>query len=183
MYHINKRFPKWGEPTKDGIIIPKIDTNINKFKENISIDGVYKIHSIKNGIKKQVGEVHNTIMTDVFYRIVRAFLGYSFSAYYYIMHCAIGDDNTAVTANDTILGNEVFRTAYVAIENTTTTTVNATFYITSDDYVGSIEEIGVFGSSESTDTADTGRLISHALWEYSKTINEELLVEYVITLS
>lgn len=183
MYYINKRFPKWGEPTSNGIIVPKIHREEKNFRNSIYIDGMYKFYSIKNGVKKQVGEAHNTIMTDVFYRIVRAFLGYSFNAYYYIMHCAIGDDNTAVTASDTTLTNEVFRTAYVAIENTTTTTVNATFYITSDDYVGSIEEIGVFGGGSSTDSADTGNLISHALWDYDKTINEELLIEYVITLS
>lgn len=183
MYIINKRLSNWGEPTKSGIIVPKINTDKNRFKENIHMDGIYRIYSIKDGVKRQVGEFHNLIMTDVFYKIVRAFLGYTFNAYYYVAYCAIGTDNTAVTATDTTLGTEVFRTAYVAIENTTSTTVNATFYITADDYVGSIEEIGVFGGSGATSSADTGNLISHALWTYSKTINEELLVEYVITLS
>lgn len=183
MYYINKKFPKWKEEIKNNIVIPKVDNFNNTFKDSIHMDGMYRIYSIKNGVKKQVGEVHNIIMTNVFYRIVRAFLGYTFNAYYYIMHCAIGTSDTTPTASDTTLGTEVFRTPYVAIENASNTTVDATFYITSEEYVGSIEEIGVFGGGTSTDSADTGNLISHALWEYSKSINEELLIEYVITLS
>jgi hypothetical protein len=178
LYIINKRFPKWEE--ENGIIVPKLKT---KYKESIHIDGVYKFHSITNGIKKQIDEKHNTIMTDVFYRIVRAFLGYSFNAYYYISYCAIGSDNTAVTASDTTLGAEEFRTPYVAITNPTTSSVDVTFYITTTEFSGTIEEIGIFGGGTATDTADTGNLISHALWSYSKSVTEELLIEYTITLS
>jgi hypothetical protein len=178
MYIINKRFPKWEE--ENGIIIPK---SRNKAKESINIDGVYKFHSIKNGIRKQIDEKHNTIMTDVFYRLGRAFLGYAFNVYYNIAYCAIGSDNTAITTSDTTLGAEEFRTPYVVISNPSSTTMNATFYITTTDYSGSIEEIGIFCGGDATSSADTGNLLSHALWSYSKSVTEELLIEYVITLS
>lgn len=181
MYIINKRFPKWEED--NGVIIPKKKTIKSDFINSINIHGLYKFYSIKDGKMKQVDEKNNLIMTNVFYRIARAFLGYTFNAYYYIGYCAIGDDATAVTASDTTLGNEEFRTAYVGLTNATSTTVNATFYITTDDFVGDIEEVGVFGGSGATSSANTGNLISHVLWEYNKGATEELLIEYVITLS
>jgi hypothetical protein len=151
--------------------------------ETCKIDGVYNFYSIKNGKKKQIDEKHNLVMTDVHYRIARAFLGYSLSLYYEIKYCAIGTDNTAVTATDSVLGAEVFRMPYVAIDNALTTTVNASFYITTTDYVGSIEEVGIFGGSTASGTVDTGYLLSHVLWSYTKSGSEELLIEYVITLS
>lgn len=180
MYYINKRFPNWEE--NNGIYLPKKKPN-KPMNDSIHMNGRYKIYSVKNGIKSQIDEINNLIMSDVFYRIARAFLGYSLAAYYAIAYVAIGDDNTAVTASDTTLTNEVFRTPYVAIENSTTSTADATFYITSSDYVGDIEEIGIFCSDSATASADTGYLMSHALWEYTKTVNEELLIEYTVTMS
>lgn len=155
----------------------------SKSIETSKIDGIYNFFSIKDGLKKKIDEKHNLVMTDVHYRIARAFLGYSLSFYYEIKYCAIGTDNTAVTATDPILGTEVFRTPYVSLTNATTTTVNATFYIITTDYTGSIEEVGLFCGSSATSAADTGNLLSHVLWSYTKSSGEELLIEYTMTLS
>ena len=138
MYYIKRRYPK-AHPKK------------LKYKKNsvdfLSLDGLYKMYSIRNGIKTQVDEKHNLIMNDVYVKVVRAFTVYSLAYHYQIRYLALGDDNTAVTASDTTLGNETYRTRYVVRAETGTGVLTTDFYITDSEFAGTIEELGVFGGT------------------------------------
>lgn len=111
------------------------------------------------------------------------FIGNSLGYYYEIKYLAIGDDNTAVTASDITLGNEVHRSYYVLRERSSQKIITTEFYITDSEFNGTIEELGIFCGNEASDTTDSGNLLSHVLWSYSKSSSEELLVQYVLTIS
>ena len=93
-----------------------------------------------------------------------------------IQYCALGTDNTTPTASDTALGSESDRFPITTPTATGGTGIMTTgFYITASDLVGvTIEEIGIFCGSGATAAADSGTLLSRILWNFSKTINDEI---------
>lgn len=151
--------------------------------ECIKINGIYRIYSIKNKIKKQIDEISNLIMDDVHEKVSNAFADNDFGASYEIMHLGIGDDDTTVTGTDTTLGNEVYRVPYVLRDISTSKIITTEFFITESEFSGDIEELGVFAGHQSTGTTDSGNLLSHVLWSYTKSSSEEVLVEYELTIS
>lgn len=139
--------------------------------------------SIRDGVKNQVGEEHNIITSPCLAEVAKAICGQSsLGAYYSIKWCALGDDDTAVSASDTTLGNEVFRTQYVS-RNYVDNVATGDFYVTDTEFSGDIEEMGIFGGTQATATTDSGGMVSHVLWSYSKTSSEELVIEYEITVT
>jgi hypothetical protein len=155
----------------------------SKIAYGCKLEGIYRMYSIKDQIKKQVGEEHNVIMDDCLNQVGKAFIGDSLFSEYGFGYLAIGDDNTSPTASDVILGNELFRTPYVAIANPSSKVVTADFYITDTDFSGDIEEMGLFGGGTVESATDSGNLISRVLWEYTKSSSEELVIEYELTIS
>ncbi len=91
-----------------------------------------------------------------------------------IKYIALGTDNTPITDTDTKLGNEIFRTAYVERKDISIGHLQHRFIALSGDAVAQIEEIGLFGSTTATSTADSGVLISRILWSRNKTNSEEI---------
>ena len=91
-----------------------------------------------------------------------------------IEYMALGTSNTAITNNDLTLGAEIFRTPPIAQAKTGTGELSTTFTVLDSEAVAQIEEIGIFGGSGASITADTGTLISRILWSRSKTQNEEI---------
>jgi len=174
------------------IIKRKIERNRNnriyhldkksRIANEIKIDGLYKMFSIKNGVKQQVGEEHNIITDACLNRVASTFICCTLSFYFGIDWLAIGDDNTPVASTDTTLGNELFRTQYVSRSNTDNVT-KGDFYVTDTDFSGDIEELGIFGGLTASTTADSGGLLSHVLWDYTKSSSEELVVEYELTVN
>ena len=172
MYIIRRRLNK---------VHPRIHKCGKKCSDFLKLDGLYKMYSIRNGHKVQIDEKHNTIMNDVYKRVVRAFTIYSLAYHYQIRYLAIGDDTTPVTANDTALGNETYRTRYVVRNETSNGVLTTDFYITATEFNDDIEELGVFGGTFATVSTGTGNLLSHVLWSYTKENTEELLIEYQLT--
>lgn len=176
MYYIKRRLHK---------IPPRVVLK-TKFKPNeiIAVSGLYRMYSINKdtGLKEQIDEKHNLIMSDVYTKIANAFKNTYLAYYYKIEHLGIGDDNTTPTTADTALGNETYRVPYVVRQATGVGVMSTEFYITDVEFSGTIEELGIFGGVNSTITAGTGNLLSHVLWSYSKSTSEELLVDYQLTV-
>lgn len=152
----------------------------------VGLTGLFKMHSrnIYSGEDfKKIDERYNVITTACLNRVAMACVAYTFASHYSIKYLAIGDDDTAAAASDTVLGNEVLRTRYVSRANTSSKVAAGDFYITATDYAGDIEELGIFGGTTATDTADSGGMFSHVNWSYTKSSAEELLIEYEVTVS
>lgn len=147
-----------------------------------NLEGKFKITKIN----KVTGEVikydiKNTIMDAILTEMAETLRGTASD--YEILYFALGTGSTAVTTTDTTLDTEIFRTA-VATESTPTTgQVEHTFIVLDSEAVATIAEIGIFGGSTATASADTGKLISRVLWSEVKSNSEELNVTYTNTLS
>jgi hypothetical protein len=159
---------------------------IYKFKEKKLHTGIFRIFEkkiYKDNKFRQIDEIHNLITNICLESEAKIFMGIAPNLW--IKYMAIGDDNTAVAATDTTLGSEVFRTAYVSQAYSATGIVTSEFYITDTDANGEdIQELGIFAGNTATATADTGRLISHVLWNYgTKASGIELLISRIDTIS
>lgn len=168
-------------------IRPRIPSRMARKKniDVIGLTGLFKMYA-REDIEKpfeKIDERYNVITTPCLNRVAMACVAYEFGSHYSIKYLAIGDDATAVTASDTLMNNEVFRTRYVTRGNTSSKIAQGDFYITATGYSGSIEELGIFGGTLATDTTDSGGMFSHVNWSYTKSSAEELLVEYEVTVS
>lgn len=122
------------------------------------------------------GKIHtrkkNTIMNTVLDQVIRCYLAESPDLE--IKYLALGTGNTAVTNSDTQLDNEIFRTPITVQEETGVGVLKTEFIVLDTEAVAQIEEIGIFGGSSASASANTGTLISRILWSKNKTNSEEL---------
>ncbi len=95
----------------------------------------------------------------------------------------IGDDATAPTIADTVLGNETFRKARTSQSKPADGQVQYFQYISPSEAVGTIEELGwVAGAAVNTASPagkDTGIMIARVLYSRNKTALESLQIERV----
>lgn len=93
----------------------------------------------------------------------------------------IGDDATAPTIADTVLGNETFRKARTSQSKPADAQVQYVQYIAPEEAVGTIEELGwVAGAAVNTASPagkDTGIMIARTLYSRNKTALESLQIE------
>jgi hypothetical protein len=136
--------------------------------EKVGISGSYDIYI--NG--EFTERIKNRIMDTVLSQMVGAYKGDSLDLE--IFYMALGTGNTAITNTDTTLDTEIFRTPITLQEDVTTGEIVTTFTVLDSEAVGSLEEIGIFGGSTATASADTGTLISRILWSKVKTNSEEI---------
>ena len=138
-----------------------------------SYDGTYK-----NQI--QIREWHNLVPDVLRFELATLISGTSITPTLKANYLAMGDDSTAPTNADTILGNETIRGLFsdrFAIDN-----VAYLDKFRSSAEVGgnSYQEIGVF--VDGGVGADTGYLLSHILINESMWANETLTVNVTITI-
>lgn len=170
--------------------IKKIN-RFNRIKEKHGHTGKLIIWSInsKTGEKKLKAKFTNLIMDATFNYDMQYLKGYSAASAGQIKHLVIGDDNTAPVSTNTTLNNEVYRVPVLTQTETATGELTSEFYITSTEFTGTIEELGIMGGytdSEDWDGGsgkDTGNLLAHVLYSDTKTSNEELLIQRVDTFS
>jgi hypothetical protein len=142
--------------------------------ENIGWHGEYAIRVVN----KETGEVTeevkiNRVMNTVLDKLRSVLEGVAPNLE--IKYLALGTGNTAIADTDSVLDTEIFRTLYVARDNTIGTgKISHTFVVLDSEAVGTIEEIGIFGGSTASGTVDTGTLISRILWHKIKTNQEEI---------
>lgn len=91
-----------------------------------------------------------------------------------ITYVALGTSTTSPTAADTKLVAEVFRKAVTSYTNGSTGEVFINMYLGPLDAVGDdIEEVGFFGGTSATATANTGVLLARGLWHHNSKTNLE----------
>ena len=106
---------------------------------------------------------------------------------------AVGDDNTAASSSDTLLGNEIYREACTAsLQTTTTTDDTVRFSVVLDEgdssADGALVEAGLFGGDTASPLDpddgtgnDTGVLLSHVIFAViNKTAAISLTIDWDI---
>lgn len=136
--------------------------------EKIGIVGGYDI--IIN--KKYYETVKNRLMDTVLTQMIGLYKGDT--ADLEIFYLALGTGDTAVTDTDTTLDTEIFRTPITTQTDVATGEILTSFSVLDTEAVATIKEIGIFGGSTATASANTGTLISRILWTKVKTNSEEI---------
>ena len=156
---------------------------LSEKKKHTGIFQIFEKNIFKDNKLKQIDEIQNLITNICLEAEAGIFMGIAPNMW--IKYLALGDDNTAVAATNTILNNEVFRTNYVSQVYSATGIVTTEFYVTDSDATGEdIQEIGIYAGNTATSTVDTGNLISHVLWNYgTKSSGIELLIRRIDTIS
>jgi hypothetical protein len=144
--------------------------------------GIFEI-KIKN---KNTGlikceEVHNRLMNASLQELVKPLTGTA--ANLEIKYLALGTGTTTVTDNDAALATEIFRVADTSLSANATGQVTSEFVVLDSEAVATIEEIGIFGGTSATLTADVGICISRILWHHVKTNSEEITFRRIDTLT
>ncbi|MCK9282509.1 MAG: hypothetical protein M0P71_17985 [Melioribacteraceae bacterium] len=150
---------------------------------NNKIKAVGRFEIFENG--RKIKEFNNLITNILLDEMIGILAGYIPDID--IRYLAIGlDPAPAPAVGDTSLNDEEERYFYIDRSLTPPPTygeIVTDFYLTSGDGNVTIEELGVFGGSTSSLAAGSGSMISHVLWNYTKTSAVELLIRYTVTLS
>lgn len=131
----------------------------------------------KNTSEIKTEVIHNKVMNTVLDQLVKTLKGENPDLE--IKYLALGTSNTPISLIDTKLGNEIFRTPIVSQIVSGTGEIATDFTILETEAIGNIEEIGIFGGSTATASADTGTLISRVLWSKVKTASEEFTIRRI----
>jgi hypothetical protein len=144
-------------------------------------DGVFEI-KIKDKItgKIKTEELHNRLMNAALQELVKPLTGTA--ANLEIKYLALGTGTTAVTDNDTSLATEIFRTPDTSLSANATGQITSEFIVLSSDATATISEIGIFGGTSATLTANVGICISRILWHHVKTSTEEITFRRIDTI-
>ncbi|MFA5715299.1 MAG: hypothetical protein WC998_06145 [Candidatus Paceibacterota bacterium] len=154
--------------------------NHKKTAEEMAWSGVWEIDIKNNGsINKEV--VKNRIMNAALEEIVKSLTGATPNVE--IKYLAVGTGTTAITDNDIALATEIFRTPDTALSANATGQVTSQFAVLKTEAVATIEEIGIFGGTSATLTANIGILISRILWHHVKTSSEEISFRRIDTVT
>lgn len=117
-------------------------------------------------------ELNNQIITGRFSDIVNVLAGLTPNLQ--IRYLAVGTGTNAVTGTETQLQTEVYRTPVTTTNNPSNGVLYTTFNILETEYVGQIEEVGIFCGTSATPTANTGILLARLLWSHNKTSGEKI---------
>lgn len=120
--------------------------------------------------------VNNRVMEAALSGIVKALSGDSDVQ---IKYLALGTSEDPITDSDTQLGTEIFRTLVSNQELTGIGELTTDFVVLDAEAVGNIREMGIFGGSTATSTANSGTLISRILWSRDKTNSEEINIKRI----
>ena len=139
-----------------------------------------KVIDSKTRKVKEETVIKNRLMNTALDEMAKVLLGQSTDME--IKYLALGTGSTAITDTDTTLATEIFRTADQSLTDTGTGEVTSLFIVLDSEAVAAIEEIGVFGGTTATASADSGTLISRILWSRNKTNSEEIQFTRVDTI-
>ena len=151
-------------------------------KENIRPKGYFKIIETDINTGKKTETIIENLTTTILQTALADVLTGDYDADKHVIgYLAVGDDDTAVSASDTELGNQLGDLkSYVpnSLHNdTAATTAEATFYfdVTEAEYYGTWNEIGLYAAN-GTD------LLTHALIDPAKTFNntKTMTVHYLV---
>ena len=143
--------------------------------------GFWQIKVIdKNTQTETTDTVKNRIMNNTLDELLKVLQGSATNLQ--IKYLALGTGSTAVTDSDTTLDTEIFRTPVTTSTKTGTGQLTTLFVVLDSEAVASITEIGIFGGSSATSSANSGTLISRILWSRNKTASEEIQFTRIDTI-
>ena len=100
-----------------------------------------------------------------------------------ITHCAIGSSTSTPAIGNTTLGTEVARKAATTRTRSGAVLTISTFF-TAAESTYAIEEVGLFGTSDASTSADSGAMFTHYLQTYDNSAGSyDLTFDYVLTVS
>jgi hypothetical protein len=162
-------------------------------KDVIKYKGLYIFYTknMSTGKIEHIETVENIITDITLSYLIVALKGLNPVTYNYgidIRQLAIGTGTTAPTATDTKLVTEVYRVPRAAQTITAAGELTTEFYISDNEYTGSIKEVGVYGGYRAYDwleglNKDLGNLMSRALWDYTKSDSEQIIIQRVDRLA
>jgi hypothetical protein len=136
--------------------------------------GIWKIKVTDKNTREvlEETEIKNRIMNQALDELLKVLQGGSSDMN--VAYMALGTSNTPLTNTQTELGAEIFRTPPISQNKTGVGELTTVFTVLDNEAVAQIEEIGIFGGSTATASADSGIMISRILWSRNKTANEEI---------
>lgn len=156
--------------------------SINK-NDSLQIKGVVRLtaqHKITG--EQIIMENRNVVCTVGKYQVLDMLIdvtGYDTG----ITYQAIGTDNTTPAAGDTTLGSEQERKVFTDKSRSGLTITFSTFF-TAAESTYDIQEVGIFGHSTATASADSGILFAHALLDFDNSGgNYDLTIEWSISIT
>lgn len=117
----------------------------------------------------------NNIITDAGLNMIRNALNGELTSTE-IRYLALGTSSTAVSATQTQLGAEIFRTPFINTAKPDIGQLEKTAVVLDSEAVASIQEIGVFAGTTATNTANSGIMISRVLYSRNKTNLESIQI-------
>lgn len=141
--------------------------------EQLGVLGYFDIYikNIRTGKVEKV-TLHNRIMDAYLVELTKLARGLTPDMEF--LYLGVGTGTTAITNTDSTLATEIFRCQFVDVSKTATGEVTSTAVILAAEAVAEIQEIGIFAGSTATASANTGLLVSRALWYRNKTNLEEI---------
>ncbi len=141
--------------------------------------GIYRTTLENPDGTKEVKWYHNVITIDAFAMIMNNLTDPTPTNAMVATHCLLGDDDTAVSENDTVLGNEVYRNAIASMTSADNVGYFTAFF-DQTEVSGTFKEAGFV--SDGTGSVDTGVLISHVNINVTKTLVQKLTIDWTLTL-
>ena len=154
-----------------------------KYHESLPLKGVFTASLIdpKTGLvtaRKSATNVVTRRGQNLVARLLAENVGYDTGLTYQ----AIGTGTTTPSVTDTVLDTETARRS-ITTRGETTTRIAAFFtFFPFPDVGAQIDEVGVFGHSTASATADSGVLFSRATLSLTNTDDNNLVVSYVLTI-
>lgn len=93
-----------------------------------------------------------------------------------IRYLAVGTSSATVSATQTQLTNEIFRTLFISSSKPTTGQLEKTAIILENEAVANIREIGIFAGATATSVANSGIMVSRVLYSRNKTNLESIQI-------
>ena len=154
---------------------------ISENKLNLQGEFFAELHDPKTGLvsmRKRSKNIITRAGKNLIVRFLLDSIGFSTGLTYQ----AVGTGTTTPTANDMTLETEEARQS-ISIRRDTAGTVAAFFtFFPASVIPDTIEEVGIFGHSTATDTADSGILFARTLLNIVNSANEDLTLTYVLTI-
>lgn len=149
-------------------------------KNNLKIYEEYDIYVMRDGEVVKHDKVKNAIMNTGLNHICELLAGTVTGGYTY--H-AIGTSTVAVSSTQSALVAEGYRQPFSKKERSSTGELKSYSYINPDDGNIAIEEIAVFAGASATTAANSGAMVSRALWSHTKTSSESIYFVRTDTIS
>ena len=143
---------------------------VNNVASEVGWQGKFEIF-VNNKLEKVI---YNKVTDNVIDQLIETLRGTAPDMQ--IKYLALGTNNTAVTGLETQLGTEIFRTPITTQSKVGVGELLTEFIVLDVEAVATIEEIGIFGGTTATASANSGTLVSRILWHKVKTSSEEITI-------